>query len=94
MAAAKKSAKDGYKAYESQKRQEANQAKCRARHAKRHPNDLQSKTEAVKGFKRKKPMKAGAFPAENRSKFYRDKSGKRLTAPAFKAADVKAATSA
>lgn len=73
--------KGPYKAYKDEDRFAKNQAAKRARHAKRHPNDKQSVENAVKGYKRKKPMKPNA--TVSRPKYY-DGAGRRIEAPAFK----------
>lgn len=83
MAVKSRKGKGSYKAYKDESRHAKNQARKRAKHLKAHPNDLQSKTEAKTGYKRKKPLKRGSAPAANRDKMYRDKSGKVLTAPVF-----------
>lgn len=83
MAVKSRKGKGSYKAYKDESRFAKNQARKRAKHLKNHPNDAQSKGQAKTGYKRKKPLKAGSAPAANRSKLYRDKSGKMLTAPNF-----------
>lgn len=70
-----------YERYRAESRQAKNQAAKRARHAKRHPNDLQSIEKAVSGYKRKKPIKRGSAPAAAR--FIRDASGKKIALPSF-----------
>lgn len=83
MAVKSRKGKGSYKAYKDESRHAKNQARKRAKHLKAHPADAQSKEQAKVGYKRKKPFKAGSAPAANRTNFYRDKSGKRLVAPAF-----------
>jgi hypothetical protein len=83
MAVKSRTGKGSYKAYKDESRHAKNQARKRAKHAKNHPNDKQSLEGAKVGYKRKKPLKAGSAPAANRTKFYRDNSGKRLSAPHF-----------
>ncbi len=80
MAAKKKSlkGKGSYKAYKDEGRFAKNQAAKRARHAKRHPNDKQSVENAVKGYKRKKPLKPNA--TVSRPKYY-DGAGRRVAPP-------------
>lgn len=72
--------KGPYKAYKDEGRFAKNQAAKRARHAKRHPNDVQSVGNATKTYKRKKPVKANA--TVSRPKYY-DGAGRRVEAPAF-----------
>lgn len=83
MAVKSRKGKGTYATYKSESRLVKNQAKRRARHLKNHPNDAQSKDNAVVGVRRKTPNKRGNFPAANRNKFYRDASGKSVGAPAF-----------
>lgn len=83
MAVKSRKGKGSYKAYKDESRHAKNQARKRAKHLKAHPNDVQSKTEAKVGYKRRKPLKRGSAPAANRNKAYRDKSGKVLVAPVF-----------
>lgn len=83
MAVKSRKGKGSYKAYKDESRHAKNQARKRAKHAKNHPNDVQSTMQQRPGYKRKKPMKPGSAPAANRDKMYRDKSGKMLPAPAF-----------
>jgi hypothetical protein len=89
MAVKSRKGKGSYATYKSESRLLKNQAKRRARHAKLHPNDVQSKESAKVGVSRKTPQKAGNFPAPNRDKFYRDASGKPVGAPAFAPEDRK-----
>ena len=82
MAVKKKSrkGKPPYSTYAAADRQAKNQAKKRARHLKNHPNDAQSATKAVKGYKRKKPVgKNTTTPKWN----LRDKAGNLIEQPSF-----------
>ena len=73
--------KGPYKAYKDEGRFAKNQARKRANHAKRHPNDAQSVESATKTYKRKKPLKPNS--TVSRPKYY-DGAGRRIEAPAFK----------
>lgn len=86
MAVKKKSlkGKKWYAEYKSENRQAKNQARKRAKHAKRHPNDLQSQEKAKPGYKRKKPES----PNNTVPKIYAyDGAGRRQDFPTFGATD-------
>lgn len=83
MAVKSRKGKGAYKGYKEAGKYAKNRAAKAKAHAKRHPADEQSVKQAVQGYRRKKPMKKGAFPAANRNKLYRDASGKFVGAPEF-----------
>lgn len=72
--------KGSYAAYKTESRHAKNQARKRAAHAKRHPNDEQSVKLATPGYKRKKPLKPNS--TVSRPKYY-DGAGRRVSAPLF-----------
>jgi hypothetical protein len=83
MAKKKKSlkGKGSYAAYKASDRQLKNQKAKRERHAKKHPNDLQSQQQAKSGYKRKVPVSKNQTQAK--FKCY-DGAGRLVAAPEFK----------
>lgn len=92
--AVKKKSKKGkawFAVYKAKDQFSKNQKAKRAKHAKKHPNDLQSQEKATNTYKRKPPVSRNS--TVQRVKYY-DGAGRRVAAPEFKPKEKEDASNA